>query len=99
MAPGSTDVGFGPFTVYVMGYTFPMPQKTDRPKPRDQTFTFRDDPEVFAEAEARAKKEGRSLRAVLRAFLAVWGMGEYPSPPVMPEEDVRAAKRSRKKKE
>jgi hypothetical protein len=74
--------------------------KSDRPKPRDKTFTFRDDPEVFAEAEARAEKEGRSLRDVLRAFLAVWGMGEYPSPPVMPGEgsNVRAAKRSKKKK-
>ncbi len=74
-------------------------KKTERPATRSQTVTVRLTEEEEKKAKERAKREGRNLASILRAWLRLWGEDEAPSPPVMPDENVRAKKRSKKKKE
>jgi hypothetical protein len=69
-----------------------------RPPKRDKTVSTRVPQDYFDEASARAEKEGRSLSAILRAFLMMFGQGEWPSPPVLPDENVRAQKQTKPKK-
>ncbi len=73
-------------------------QDQERPKPRDKTVGVRVDPETYDKAAARAKKEGRSISAILRAFFFLWAEDEIPSPPVIEDERRRAAQRRKKKK-
>jgi len=69
----------------------------ERPPPRDKTVGTRVPDDVYNEANDRAKKEGRTLAAIIRSFLLMFGQGEWPSPPVLPDEDTRAAKRAKPK--
>ena len=75
-----------------------MPDSPPRPPKRDKPVTARVPDEVFKEANERAKKEGRTLSAIIRSFLMMFGQGEWPSPPVLPDENTRAEKRPRVKK-
>lgn len=76
-----------------------MPKSTDpRPPKRDKTVSARVPDDAFNEAKARAEREGRSLSAIVRAFLMMFGQGEWPSPPVLPDETTRAQKQPKPKK-
>ena len=68
----------------------------ERPQRKDMMLTTRATKEEVKAARARAKAEGRSLGDVLRAFLARFGSGEFPSPPPLPGEGRRAKKAPRK---
>ena len=70
----------------------------DRPENRDKAMGFRVPKEVYDQAQAKAKREGRSLGAILRAWLFFWVNDEAPTPPVIEDESRRARKRSKKKK-
>lgn len=70
----------------------------ERPTPRDKVVTSRVPEDVFRDAEKKARKQRRSLSAIIRSFLTVWAADEYPDPPPMPDENIRAAKRKKKKK-
>lgn len=74
----------------------PMPQP--RPPKRDKTVSARVPDEIFDEANQRAQKEGRSLSAIIRSFLMMFGQGEWPSPPVLPDETTRAQKQPKQPK-
>lgn len=68
----------------------------ERPEPRTNTITVRVSPDEGQKAKDRAKREGRDLAAIIRAWLRLFGEDEAPSPPTMPDEGVRAKKRSKK---
>lgn len=78
-------------------YTSSVPDKTpnERPAPRDKTVSTRIPPEVHQAAQKRAHAEGRNLSAILRAFLTLFAKGDAPSPPMTPDEAIRAKKRLR----
>lgn len=71
-------------------------QPPDRPPARDKTVGVRVDPALYAKAEAKAKKSGRSLGAILRSFFFLWAEDEIGDPPVLPGESTRAKKRPKK---
>jgi len=68
------------------------PGQPKRPAHRNYTLSFRVPAAIHAEALKRAKREGRSLSAILRAWLIEWTAGEASSPPALPDETVRAPK-------
>ena len=70
----------------------------ERPEPRDKTASTRVPLAVYKKAQARAKREGRSLSAIFRAWIMLFAEDEAPSPPIMPDENTRAKKRKRKGK-
>ena len=53
-----------------------------RPKKRRKRFMVYIDEDVYERALKRARGNKNFLRAVLRAFMRVWGSGEYPDPPI-----------------
>lgn len=61
---------------------------------KDEMISFRV-PKHIAD-KARARAGGRSIADLLRSFLAVFGVGEYPAPPSV--EFKRAKQRPPKKK-
>lgn len=69
-----------------------------RPAPKTELLALRANQKHIAKAKARAKKEGRSLIDVIRAFVFGYGEDEYPAPPKLPGEGRRAKKQSKKKK-
>jgi len=69
-----------------------------RPEHRDKPMGFRVPKEVYDQAQKKAKAEGRSLGAILRAWLFFWVNDEAPTPPVIEDESRRARKRTKKKK-
>ncbi len=73
-----------------------MPDDKKRPEARDKLVGGKVPKEVRDAAHKKAKKEGRSLSAIIRSFLFVWTQDEYPSPPRLPDEKVRAKKRKKK---
>lgn len=64
----------------------------ERPVPRDRTVGFRVPRSMYEKALKRAVRERRSLGAILRARLELWGNGEADSPPVLEREEMRAKK-------
>jgi hypothetical protein len=48
--------------------------------------------------QTKAQMQGRSLAAILRAWLIGWGEDKYPDPPNI-AEGVRSAPKGRKKKQ
>ena len=67
-----------------------------RPSRRNKPVGFRVSQEIYDKAQQRAKREKRSLGAILRAWLFFWSEDEAPSPPMMDGENVRAQKRKKK---
>jgi hypothetical protein len=72
-------------------------QPASRPDARDHTVSFRISEQVYQDAAARAKLERRSLGSILRAWLTLFSQDEAPSPPELPDDETRAAKRPRPK--
>ena len=72
-----------------------MTDDTERPPARDKTLSARVPPDVYKLAQRRARREHRSLSAILRAWLASWATGQSDSPPESDDEKLRAAKRPR----
>lgn len=79
-----------------------MTDKKRRPPPRDNRVTIALDDKTYRESVAKAGSPSR-LRSILRIFLGLWSVDEYP-PPDMPfyteadieEDQTRAKKRPRK---
>ena len=72
-------------------------EKRERPEARDDVISARVPKDVHRKAKARAKREGRNLSAILRAWLFLFAEDEAPSPPTLPGEDTRAKKRKQEK--
>ena len=69
------------------------PDEDDKPKHKGRVASSRVPDEVFERAQQRAKKGGRSLGQVIRAFLFGYADDEYPEPPSRPDADTRAPQR------
>jgi antitoxin component of RelBE/YafQ-DinJ toxin-antitoxin module len=87
----------GAYTVNSM--TKPLPPK-DRPPAKDKVVSVRVPDEIFDAATAKAKERGLSISKVVRSFLFLFAHDETPPgwPPELPEQEVRAEERPRKKR-
>lgn len=85
------------YTVCVM--TKPQPPR-ERPPAKDHVVNTRVPDEVYELAAAKAEARGSTISRVMRAFLHLWAHDETPPgwPPELPELEVRAEKRPRKRR-
>ncbi len=74
--------------------------KPQRPPAKDHKLNVRVDDELYQLAEAKAKARGSTISKMVRAFLTLWAHDETPPgwPPELPEQEIRAEKRPRKKR-
>ena len=54
----------------------------ERPNKRTKRLEVFIDEEVYEQALKRAHGDKKLLRSILRAWMRVWGEGEYPDPPI-----------------
>jgi len=78
----------------------PKSQPVDRPSAKDKVVSARVPDDVYDAAAAKAEARGLSISKVVRAFLFLFAHDETPPgwPPELPEQEIRAEKRPRKKR-
>lgn len=71
-----------------------------RPPPKNVTVSARVPDEVYAAAKEKAEGRGSTLSKMVRAFLFLFAHDETPPdwPPEIADQEIRAQKRSRKRR-